>query len=425
MTGRESAGRLRSVVVTVGDELLLGRTVDTNGAWLAQELAALGAPVLRNVTVGDTDPAIRRALDEGLRDASVVVLSGGLGPTDDDRTRGTVAAHLERPLESDPGVLHALTERYEKRGFTELPPANRRQALVPRGAEVLPNPLGTAPGLVMRAGAGMVALLPGVPRELKTLFPEVAERIRRDFGPSLRPVHQLTVYTTGIPESVLAPRVQEALSQRPQGVEVAFLPDLTGVDIRLTVTDREEAEALCMLRETRALLTPALGGHEVPGETGDMARAVLDALEARSWMVGLGESCTGGLVARRLTDFPGASAVVAGGVVAYSNRAKSEILGVPPELIEEHGAVSREVAGALATGAAGALGARCGIGITGIAGPGGGTAAKPVGTVHIAAAVGERVVAERHVFSGDREAVRIRAAQASLALLLRAIQETS
>ena len=423
MTGRESAGPFRSVVVTVGDELLLGRTVDTNGAWLARELAALGAPVLRKVTVADSDAAIRSALSEALRDAQVVVFSGGLGPTDDDRTRGSVAAQLGQPLDTDAAVLEALTERYRKRGYAELPPANRRQALVPRGAEVLANPVGTAPGLVMRADEGLVALLPGVPRELKALFSGVAERIRREFGSRLQPVRLLTVHTTGIPESVLAPRVEEALAQRPPGVEVAFLPDLTGVDIRLTVTDRDEEEALALLQETRRLLTPAVEGHEVPGETGDMARAVLDALAARGWMVGLGESCTGGLVAKRLTDFPGASRTVAGGVVAYSNRAKSELLGVSPELIEKHGAVSREVAQAMAAGAARALGSQCGVGITGVAGPGGGTPAKPVGTVHIAAAVGERVVAEGHVFSGDREAVRIRAGQACLRLLLQTIRE--
>lgn len=422
MSRREPAPPLRSVVVAVGDELLLGRTVDTNGAWLASELAALGTPVLRKATVGDSDAAIGEALDGALRDADVVIFTGGLGPTEDDRTRGAVAGHLGRSLETDPSVLRALEERYRLRGYPELPPANRSQALVPRGAEVLPNPVGTAPALVLREGDALVALLPGVPRELRALFPGVADAIRRTFGDALRPVHLATVHTTGIPESVLAPRVEEALRDRPAGVEIAYLPDLTGVDIRLTVRDHAEGAAREKLREAMRMLAPAVRGHEVPAEAGDMARAVLEALSARGWTVALGESCTGGLVAKRLTDVPGASAVLAGGVVAYSNRAKSDLLGVPPELIEAHGAVSEPVARAMALGASRALAADCGVGITGVAGPGGGTEEKPVGTVHVAVAVEGRTACEKHVFAGDREAVRIRAAQAALVLLLRTLE---
>lgn len=422
MRGAGSPGPVRAVVVAVGDELLLGRTVDTNGAWLGRELAALGAPVLRKATVGDTDQAIREALSQGLADADIVVVSGGLGPTEDDRTRSAVAAELGLALEVDGAVLEALTDRYLRRGYRELPPANRRQALVPAGATVLANPVGTAPGLVMRPRDRLVALLPGVPRELKALFPGVAEAIREAFRPRLRAVHLVTIHTTGIPESVLAPRVEEAMVAAPAGVEVAYLPDLTGVDVRLTVRDRAGAEAQRDLAAAARLLDPVVSPYRVNAPSGDVAEAVMEALRSRGWMLGLGESCTGGLVAKRLTDIPGSSAVLAGGVVAYSNEAKTSLLGVPAEMIRTHGAVSEPVARALAEGAARAFGSHCGVGVTGVAGPGGGTEAKPVGTVHLAASVGETTRVAKEVFAGDREAVRIRAAQAALTLLLRTVE---
>lgn len=421
MTGGTATG-IRSVLVAVGEELLLGRTVDTNGAWLGERLAELGAPVTEKATVGDVDASIREALRRGVERGRIVVFSGGLGPTEDDRTRAAVAEELGLPLELDEEILEALTARYRARGYQELPPANRKQALVPRGATPLPNPVGTAPGLLLRPGGALVALLPGVPRELKALFPAVAEEIRRAFGDALRPVHIRTLHTTGIPESVLAPRVEEAMAEAPEGVEVAYLPDLTGVDLRLTVRDRSPEEADAALSRAEELLEPVVGDHRIPGESGELARAVLDALEARGWMLGLGESCTGGLVAKRLTDLPGASTVVAGGVVAYANAAKEELLGVSARELEAHGAVSAEVARALALGAARAFRVHCGVGITGVAGPGGGTVEKPVGTIYLAASVGKRAEVEHHFFPGDREAIRIRSAQAALALLLRLVE---
>jgi nicotinamide-nucleotide amidase len=423
MMSGPGAGPVRSALVAVGEELLLGRTVDTNGAWLATRLAELGSPTVQKVTVGDRDADIRESLEWAMRRAAIVVFSGGLGPTDDDRTRAAVAAGLGLELDLDDEILAALTERYRKRGYDALPPANRRQALVPRGALVLRNPVGTAPGLIMETRGGVVALLPGVPRELKALFPGVADEIRRRFGTKLRPVHSVTLHTTGIPESVLAPRIEEAMSSAPEEVEVAYLPDLTGVDLRLTVRDRAEPEARAALEMAGELLSEVVEPYLIPGESGDLARAVLDQLAERGWLLGLGESCTGGLVAKRLTDVPGSSAVLAGGVVAYANDAKSRLLGVDADLIETHGAVSEPVARAMARGAAQAFGARCGIGVTGVAGPAGGAPDKPVGTVYVSAAVEGRVVVEHHVFPGDREAVRTRAAQAALALLHRLVRE--
>lgn len=428
--GREEAGGpvgVRSVVVTVGEELLSGATVDGNAAWLGRELAALGIPVRERFTVGDRDDRIRVAVRRGLDLARLVVVTGGLGPTEDDRTRSAVAAELGFPLEESEDLLAGLRERFARYGIAELPPANRSQAMVPRGGEPLDNPVGTAPGLWIPAGPGRaVVLLPGVPREMRALFPSVAERIRTRFGAALRPVHSRTVHTTGIAESKLAPRVEEALenAREIEGVDVAFLPDLTGVDLRFTVADRDEGEAGEVLDRTLERVAPVLATYrfEAP-ESGDLVEAVSGRLLARRLTLGTAESCTGGGVAERLTSRPGASAWFRGGIVAYDDGVKEGLLGISGALLQARGAVSEEVAEAMARGALAGTGADCALALTGIAGPGGGTEEKPVGTVCFAVAVptgdGLAVEVRRRVFPGDREAVRRRAGQAALALLHR------
>lgn len=403
--------------MTVGDELLLGRTVDTNAAWLSERLARLGAPVVRRYTVGDDDEAIRDAVRAALVDAEVVLTSGGLGPTSDDRTRDAVAAALGRGLAVDPEILDRLTERFRARGYDALPPANRRQAQVPEGGVALPNPVGTAPGLLLEEDGRVIGLLPGVPRELRAVFPGIEDELRARYRDRLRPVVLRTLHTSGIPESVLAPRVEAAL-EGYDGVEVAFLPDLVGVDVRLTVRGAGALDAARALDGAEERLGPVVEAHRIPG-SGDVAREVLSLLAGQGRTLGLAESCTGGLVAQRITDVPGASAVFLGGIVSYSNGAKMRHLGVEAKLLEAHGAVSRPVAMAMARGAVRAFGANCGVGITGVAGPGGGSPEKPVGTVHVAVVVDDRSAAEEWHFPEDREAVRIRSAQAALLLLLR------
>ncbi len=416
------SGAPRSVVVTVGDELLLGRTVDTNSAWLGAALADLGAPVLERATVADTDDAIRDAVVRAMERAPLVVLTGGLGPTDDDRTRPAVAGLLGIDLVVDPDLLAALEAKYLRRGYDALPPANVSQALVPAVGKALPNPAGSAPGLVFEApGGGLVILMPGPPRELRAVFPQAAEEIRRHFGDRLRPVRTRTIHTTGIAESVLAPRVEEALGEPGRReATVAYLPDLVGVDVRLTVRDvdgEDEAQRRLDRAEERLDDVVARYRFEAPG-TGDLSEAVFEALGRRGLTLATAESCTGGLVAKRITDNPGSSRVFVGGVVTYSNAAKERLLGVPGESIASQGAVSREVAEAMAKGCRERLGADCAIAITGIAGPEGGSEDKPVGTVWWAVAVNDRLEARRDVFPGDREGVRARAAQASLHTLL-------
>lgn len=425
-TGPPRGPRIAAALVSVGDELLLGETVDTNAAWLGRELAAMGIPVVAGFTVPDDGEGIRKALTEAISLASLVVVTGGLGPTRDDLTLASVAEHLGRALSEDPGLLAALEERFRARGLSPLPPSNRSQALVPEGAEAMPNPLGTAPGILFDlAEAGLVVLLPGVPSEMKAIFAaSVAPAVRSRFAGRLAPVAHRMIRTTGIAESVLADRLDPLLDDLPEGVSVAFLPDVVGVDLRLTARGFEDpAEAEEALSDLAHRLGDVVGPFRFESVTGDLAQALGDRLVDLGLTVAVAESCTGGLIAKRLTDVPGASRYFLGGVAAYSNGAKGILAGVDPALTEEIGAVSSEVAVALADGVRARLSADAGIGVTGIAGPGGGTEDKPVGTVWFAASLGARTEVRREVFSGDRDMVRHRAAQAAMALLLRLLGE--
>lgn len=421
-----SAGSgVRAAIVTVGDELLSGETVDTNAAWLGRELAVRGIPVRRRYTVGDDEGEIRRAVAEAAGDAELILVTGGLGPTPDDLTRDAIAALAGVPLLEDPEVLGHLVARARERG-TALAEPNRRVAQVPLGAVKLHNPFGTAPGLALDVAGALALLLPGVPRELRGICREgLGALLDARFGDRLTPVHVRVLRTTGIPESVLAQDVARALPGGTGAIRLAFLPDLRGVDLRFTAVDLPAEEARARFDALERALADVLGPWRFEAPSGDLAEAVSLALRKTGHTLAVAESCTGGLIAKRLTDFPGASDVLAGGVVAYANDVKISVLGVPPGEIEAHGAVSEEVARSMALGAARLLGARAGIGVTGVAGPGGGTPEKPVGAVWYAAAVDGRATARSERFPGDREAVRERAAQAALFLLLRTLEGRS
>lgn len=423
------AGSVQAAVVTVGDELLLGQTVDTNAAWLGRELASLGIPVARRWTVGDDADDIRSAVTAAMGGADLVLVTGGLGPTPDDFTRDVVAEMLGRPLVEDPEILEAMRRRYRERGTGELPEINRRIAQVPRGARKLANPHGTAPGLVLEGGDAhgprgahgtLVVLFPGVPRELRGIFQGAfTDFVRERFGDELPPVHLHVVHTAGIAESRLSEQTAERLPEGTAPAGLAFLPDIGGVDVRFTFIGVAGEEAARHVRRLEAELRDVLSPWRFECASGDLAEAVADALRERRKVLAVAESCTGGLVSKRLTDFSGASDVLAGGVIAYANEVKSSQLGVDPALIARDGAVSEAVARQMAVGVARLLGADAGVGVTGVAGPTGGTDEKPVGTVWYAAAVDGRSAARVERFPGDRQAVRERAAQAALFLLLR------
>ncbi|HJR17376.1 MAG TPA: competence/damage-inducible protein A [Gemmatimonadales bacterium] len=409
-------------LVTIGTELLLGMTVDTNGAEIARELAAYGIRVTRRTSVVDRGDEIRDAVGEALRRTGAVLTTGGLGPTRDDITKKVVADLFGAPLEFDETVWASLIARF---AALERKPveSNRSQAEVPRGATVLPNRWGTAPGLWLEGESGLVIMLPGVPHEMRRLLEqEVLPRFAQRGTPSV--IRSILVRTTGVPESTLAERIGD-IEDEIAPITLAYLPGVDGVDLRLSAwgltvedADRRLSDAAGLVRER--------GGKHVYGE-GDcnLAALVLDEARVRGWRVAVAESCTGGLVGARLTDVPGSSDVFVGGVIAYDNAIKTELLGVPETLLAQHGAVSEPVARAMAEGALRRFGVNAAISVTGVAGPGGGSLEKPVGTVWLAYAMEGAVEARRSIFAGTRQEIRARAAQAALFFLYRRLATRS
>ena len=401
-------------LVTVGTELLLGFTLDTNGAEIARRLAAAGIRVVRRTAVGDRADEIREGVADALRRTGAVLTTGGLGPTRDDITKLTVAELYGAPLDFDESVWKDLLARFARLGRAPVA-SNRTQAQVPRGAVVLRNRWGTAPGLWLEGAPGLTVMLPGVPQEMRMLLEhEVVPRLAARGGGSV--IRSRTVRTTGIPESTLAERMGEIESEIAP-LTLAYLPGLEGVDLRITAWQLDETEAEGRLAAAAALLTERGGNHVYgEGET-DLAALRLERARRDGWTLGTAESCTGGLVGARLTEIPGSSDVFMGSVVCYANRLKTELLEVPPELIEAHGAVSEPVARAMAEGACRRLGVDLAVAVTGIAGPGGGTPEKPVGTVWYAAADRDGTLTRTSVALGSRREIRARAAQAALFLL--------
>ena len=419
-------------LITIGDELLLGFTVDTNAAHIARTLAALGVRITRRATVGDTPDDIVDAVQAALARTGAVLTTGGLGPTADDRTHESLARAFDRPLVLDEHARDALAARWQQRFGRPMPASNERQFLLPADAHVLTNRHGSAPGIWIEDGAGrFVATMPGVPREMRGLLAEeIVPRLRARLGAAGIPeadlpvVRSRTLRTTGISESAVADRLAE-FRRAVHDVPLSYLPGLAGVDLRLTVTGLASAHADEALARAAATVRER-AGHWIYGEDDDdLAALVLAQLRAHGHTIAVAESCTGGLLGGRLTAVPGSSSQVLGGVIAYDNRIKVEQLGVPAALLAEHGAVSEPVARAMATGVRTRFGADVGIGVTGVAGPGGGSAEKPVGTVWVAVDVAGAVHAVRPVLPGDRAEIRHRATQIGLDRVRRVYGQTA
>jgi nicotinamide-nucleotide amidase len=404
-------------VVTIGDELLLGFTIDTNAAHLARSLASIGVHIERRTTVGDEAVQIARAVREALDRTGAVITTGGLGPTSDDLTKPSIAEIFGRKMTLDDEHLAWMEDRWRRRFNKPLPATNRNQATIPEGATKLANNHGSAPGIWLEDAHGRwVAMLPGVPREMRgmladTLLPRLRSRIKTGTV-----VRSLTLRTTGVAESLLADQI-ESMEGGPLGVTLAYLPSIAGVDLRLTVRNVLEDEADRKLQGAAARLRDRVGASIYGEGDEDLAAVVLELCRARGLRIGVAESCTGGLLGARLTAIPGSSDVVHGGVIAYANDMKTGLLGVDDSLIERHGAVSEEVVRAMAAGARVAAKAEVGLAITGVAGPGGGTEAKPVGTVWIAVDVQGDTQPRLLRMWGDRDEIRQRSAQWTMELL--------
>ncbi|MCX6968213.1 MAG: competence/damage-inducible protein A [Verrucomicrobia bacterium] len=405
-------------VVNTGTEILLGSVINTHLATLAAGLFPLGLRIKRQVTVPDGD-AIREALATALARAEIVIATGGLGPTTDDFTREITAELLGRPLHFNQEIMNVIAARFALRGFT-LTERISRQAQVPEGATVLPNDNGTAPGLYLTHETNgrtvHLFLLPGPPRELKPMFEESVLPILRGLVSGTAAINECRIYhVLGMGESNVEALVGEALLALP-GLELGYCARPGEVDIRC-IGPAETLEA------AEKIVVEALGGQIVTRDGRNLEQAVVQALTRRKETLALAESCTGGGLANHVTNVSGASAVFLAGYVTYANEAKTRDLEVDAALIATHGAVSREVAAAMAEGALRRAGSDWALATTGIAGPTGGTEAKPVGTVCIALARRDgSTTVEQHRFFRDRELFKDLAARTALALLLRKLE---
>jgi len=414
-------------LVTIGDELLLGFTLDTNGAYIAQKLADIGVAIARRASVGDTLDAIVSAIHDALNRTGAVITTGGLGPTDDDLTRDAVAVAFGRTLVLDEAHMEWMRDRWKKRFGRDLPLTNRRQALIPEGARKLENKHGSAPGVYIEDERGRwLVMLPGVPREARgmtddTLVPLVRDKIGAS---ACAVIKSRTVRTTGIGESLLADRLEAdpVVCDAKAAGSMAYLPGVDGTDLRVTVRAATTQAADAALERVASALRGSVGEFIYGEGSDDMSRVLLDACRARGLRLCVAESCTGGLLGARLTSIPGSSDVFVGGVIAYANEVKARDLGVPERLMADHGAVSEPVVRAMATGARTRFGADLALAITGVAGPGGGTEDKPVGLVWIAVATADRAEVRKLNLWGDREEIRYRATQAVMDLARRQLQ---
>lgn len=410
---------MRARLLTIGDELLIGQVVDTNAAWIGRTFDEHGIRLVGKATVGDAPDDIAAGLRAASAEAEVVLLTGGLGPTSDDRTLACLARHLGVRLELHEESWRRIRYIFEEVIRRPMSGDQRKQALLPAGAEALANALGTAPGVYVERGGVVYAATPGVPREMRALVRDaILPRLAARFPARLS--RRVTIHTAGLGETQLADAVADVESALPANAAVAYLPSLGTVRLRLSV-EGEDAEALDVqvegLRQNVLARIPpeAVFGF---GDT-DLVGALHERLLALGLTLGTAESCTGGRVAASVAARPGASRVFRGAVVAYDNAVKTDLLAVAEATLERRGAVSEAVVEQMVRGACAALGCDVAVATSGVAGPGGGTDAKPVGTVWVAAGTPERVVTRLLRLGRDRDSNIERASTAALDLLRR------
>jgi len=405
--------------ISIGDELTAGRIADTNAAYLAGELHKIGIRVRRMTTVGDRREDILDALGGTAERAEISLVTGGIGPTPDDLTRSAMAELCGAPLVTVPEAEEQLRRFFARLG-RKASPSNFVQSRIPRGARWLPNPLGTAAGFSVRHGRCLFFVLPGVPGEMRRMFRESVLPVLRPLSPGVTLARELQAY--GLGESVIGERLRDLMTRRGE-IEVATLAHRGVITIRLTATAPDADGAKARLAEAEAEVLARLGDAVFDHHGRSLAEVVAELLRRAGLTLAVAESCTGGELAARITDIPGISEVFLEGAVTYSNEAKISRLGVPRELIARFGAVSAPVAEAMASGIRRTARADVALGITGIAGPAGGSAEKPVGLVYIAVADAHRAFSEEAHFVGDRQQIRDRAVARALHLLRAYLKE--
>ena len=403
---------MRAEIITVGSELLTPSRVETNSLFVTEKLNETGIKVMRKSVVGDREEEIRAVLEAALKESEIVILTGGLGPTNDDITREVVAKILGRELRLHSDIIDGLKARYGSAGL-KMTENNRRQAMVPEGAEPLDNPNGTAPGLFLKEGKALVFLLPGPPRELKPMMVATVmklirkhKQVSRQFQRRLKLASEAESRVDNLvgPIYTSYPKIETTILSSPGIIELLFL----------WVGEEDETVAQHQLEELSELIRDQLRDSVFTDQELSLPEVVGQELRKRGKTLASAESCTGGLVGKLLTDVPGSSDYYTGGVVCYSNRSKAELLGVNETTIERLGAVSEAVASQMATGIRLRTGSDIGLSVTGVAGPGGGTPEKPVGLVFVGVSHGAEVGVKKLQFPGTREAIRLRASRVAL-----------
>jgi nicotinamide-nucleotide amidase len=403
-------------ILTIGDELLIGQVINTNQAYIAEQLNLINIRVVRMTTVGDGMEEILEGFAKAWETSDVVIVTGGLGPTHDDITKKAVCRFFDSDLVSSDVVRKHIEMLWARRNM-KWTASSDEQTMVPRKAELIDNPVGTAAGFLFKNGPKRFIVLPGVPYEMK-------EMIDRSVIPLLAPlaggmsIRHRTLRTTGIAESVLAERLGD-IDTLLDGAKLAFLPAPTGVRLRITVLDTKPEDADRRVREVEQRIRERADRFIYGVEKEELEEVLGKILTERHLTIAVAESCTGGFILNKLTDVSGSSAYVERGVITYSNKSKMDLLGVPEELIRKHGAVSQEVAEAMAAGIRRVAGTDVGLSTTGIAGPTGGTDEKPVGLVWIGFASADDVIAVEHRFGGSRTLIKERASQAALEMVRR------
>jgi nicotinamide-nucleotide amidase len=404
---------LRAEIVSVGTELLLGQIVDTNAAHLAGVLSELGISVYRRVTIGDNHDRLLTALRAGLAENDVLFTIGGLGPTIDDITRETLAEAIGDPLRKDDAIAERLSGFFRSRNV-RMTDSQLRQAMVPVRGRSLDNPNGTAPGLLFEADGKIAIALPGPPNEfIPMVRNEVVPYLRQHTG--TRTIRSRTLRICDMGESLVEERLRDLMT----GANPTVAPYAkTGeVHVRVSAMADGSEQAERMIAPVVEEIHRRLGRHVYAYDDEPLEQAVVRLMSERGLTLSLAESCTGGGIAARITDVPGSSAVLLGAAVTYSNAAKTELVGVPDSLLAEHGAVSAEVAEAMARGARARFGSDIAVAVTGVAGPDGGTPDKPVGLVYLALADRDGAIVERNQYLGGRADVRRRASQTALVMV--------
>jgi nicotinamide-nucleotide amidase len=410
---------MKAEIITIGDELLIGQTVDTNSAWIGSELSRIGFDVYRITSVSDKRDEIIRILTEVTGRSEVVLITGGLGPTSDDITKHALCEFFSTKLIPDPKVLEMIEQMVRKRNF-QMNDNNRRQADVPENCRVLYNATGTAPGMWFEMNNTIFVSMPGVPPEMKHLMTvHVLPELQKRFSSQVI-VHK-NIMTYGMPEARLAEILSEFESGLPESVRIAYLPSFGVIKLRLTGKGSERDATTRLVAEQVNKLYTVIPDLIYGEDEESMEKKIGSLLLAGKATLSTAESCTGGSVARMITSVPGSSGYFKGSVIAYDNKVKTELLRVPSETLLKYGAVSRETVEAMAKGGAHLFGTTYAIATSGIAGPDGGTTDKPVGTVWIAVTGPKGTISEKFVFGSDRNINITRSSISALNLLRKQI----